>query len=83
MMSTASFSTSERLVLNAVARHASAAGSASAHQVRIDLLAAGLGKKDIGVTVASLVEKGVLARVKMIDADGLFYMAYRQVGPGV
>lgn len=77
------FSATEQLVLDAVAKHASQAGTASGHQVRLTLLAAGLGKKDIGVTVNRLVDKGALERVRVVDAEGFFYMAYRQGRPGI
>ena len=77
IMVATSFSTYEQLVLNA-----SKAGAASGHDIRLVLQAAGLGKREIGVTMGELVEKGVLERLKVIDADGLFYMAYRRVTLG-
>lgn len=78
-MTKASFSTNELLVLKALAQHASETGAASGHDIRLALLAGGLSKKDIGVTLGGLVERGVLERLKVVDAEGLFYMAYRQV----
>ena len=77
-----SFSTYEQLVLNALDKNASKAGAASGHDIRLVLQAAGLDKREIGVTMGELVEKGVLERLKVIDADGLFYMAYRRVTLG-
>lgn len=74
-----SLSTYELLVLNALEQNASSTGTASGHHIRLALQAAGVGKRDIGVTMGALVEKGVLERVKVVDADGLFYMAYRRV----
>lgn len=73
-----SLSTYELLVLNALEQNASSTGAASGHHIRLALQAAGMGKRDIGVTMGELVEKGVLERIKVIDADGLFYMAYRR-----
>lgn len=81
-MVTAPLSAHEHLVLDVIAKHASAAGTASGHQVRLALLAAGLGKRDVGVAVNSLVGRGLLERVKVVDAEGFFYMAYRQTQPG-
>lgn len=78
-MTTTSFSTNELLVLNALVKYAAKSGAASGHDIRLALLAGGLGKKDIGVTLGGLVEKGVLERLKVVDVDGYFYMAYRQV----
>ncbi|MBA3754919.1 MAG: hypothetical protein H0X02_01230 [Nitrosomonas sp.] len=77
-----SFSTYEQLVLNALDKNASKAGAASGHDIRLVLQAKGLGKREIGVTMGALVEKGVLERIKVIDDDGLFYMAYRRVTLG-
>ncbi len=79
IMVATSFSTYEQLVLNALDNNASKAGAASGHDIRLVLRDAGLGKREIGVTMGALVEKGVLERIKVIDADGLFYMAYRRV----
>ncbi|PTQ77627.1 hypothetical protein C8R28_10731 [Nitrosomonas ureae] len=72
----------EQLVLNALDKNASKIGVASGHDIRSALQAAGLGKREIGVTMGALVEKGVLERLKVIDSDGLFYMAYRRVTLG-
>ncbi len=80
-MTTAPLSPTELLVLDALARHASKTGTASGHDIRLALLSAGLGKKEIGVTVGRLVEKGVLERLKVTDANGFFYMGYRQITP--
>lgn len=77
-----SFSTYEQLVLNALDKNASKAGAASGHDIRLVLQTAGLGKREISVTMGALVEKGVLERLKVIDVDGLFYIAYRRVTPG-
>jgi NAD(P)H-hydrate repair Nnr-like enzyme with NAD(P)H-hydrate dehydratase domain len=77
-MITEPFSTNEILVLDALAKHASGTGTASGHDIRLVLLAAGLGKKEIGMIMGELVTKGVLERVKVVDADGFFYMAYRR-----
>ncbi|WP_293007447.1 hypothetical protein [Nitrosomonas sp.] len=82
IMVATSFSTYEQLVLNALDKNASKIGVASGHDIRLALQAAGLGKREIGVTMGALVEKGVLERLKVIDADGLFYMAYRRVTLG-
>src|SRR5690554_7924756 len=71
--------TNEQLVLQALATHASGSGAASGHHIRQELLKAGLGKKEIGEMMGSLVERAVLERLKVVDADGLFYMAYRRV----
>lgn len=72
------FSSHEQLIFNALDKHASNTGVASGHHIRKELLAAGLGKKEIGHSMGALVEKGLLERVKVIDADGMFYMAYRR-----
>lgn len=72
------FSSHEQLIFNALDKHASSTGVASGHHIRKELLAAGLGKKEIGYSMGALVEKGLLERVKVIDADGMFYMAYRR-----
>ena len=77
-MVNSSFSTYEQLVLNALDKNASGTGAASGHHIRLALQAAGMGKRDIGITMGELVDKGVLERIKVIDADGLFYMAYRR-----
>ena len=74
-----SFSTQEQLVLNALDNNASKTGAASGHSIRQTLLAEGLGKREIGMTLGALVENGVLERLKVVDANGLFYMAYRRV----
>lgn len=72
------FSSHEQLIFNALDKHTSSTGVASGHHIRKELLAAGLGKKEIGYSMGALVEKGLLERVKVIDADGMFYMAYRR-----
>ncbi len=79
IMNATPFSTYEQLVLNALDKNASKAGAASGHDIRLVLQAAGLDKREIGVTMGALVENGVLERLKVIDADGLFYMAYRRI----
>lgn len=68
----------EQLVLKALATHASGSGAASGHHIRQELLKAGLGKKEIGEMMGGLVARAVLERVKVVDADGMFYMAYRR-----
>ncbi|HTN32709.1 MAG TPA: hypothetical protein VL091_01750 [Marinobacter sp.] len=80
-MTTTPLSHNEQLVLDALAKHASSTGTASGHDIRLALLSAGLGKKEIGITVGGLVEKGVLERLKVTDVDGFFYMGYRQISP--
>lgn len=72
------FSTHEQLIFNALDKHASSTGAAAGHHIRKELLAAGVGKKEIGFSMGALVEKGLLERVKVVDADGMFYMAYRR-----
>ncbi len=79
IMNATPFSTYEQLVFNALDKNASKAGAASGHDIRLVLQAAGLDKREIGVTMGALVENGVLERLKVIDADGLFYMAYRRI----
>lgn len=78
-MRTESFSADEQQVLAALDQQASSTGAAAGHHVRMVLQASGMGKREIGAAVAKLVEKGVLERIKVTDADGLFYMAYRRV----
>ncbi len=77
-----SFSPYEQLVLNALDKNASKVGAASGHDIRLALQAAGLSKREIGVTMGTMVDNGVLERLKVTDADGLFYMAYRRVTLG-
>lgn len=77
------FSNHEQLIFNALAKHASSTGTASGHHIRKELLAAGLNKKEIGHSMGALVEKGLLERVKVIDTDGMFYMAYRRTPTAV
>ena len=75
---TENLSTNQQLIFNALKKHASSTGVASGHHIRQELLAAGLGKKEIGQSMGELVEQGLLERVKIVDADGMFYMAYRR-----
>ncbi|WP_295624090.1 hypothetical protein [uncultured Nitrosomonas sp.] len=82
IMVATSFSPYEQLVLNALDKNASKVGAASGHDIRLALQAAGLSKREIGVTMGTMVDNGVLERLKVTDADGLFYMAYRRVTLG-
>lgn len=77
------FSTHEQLIFNALDKYASSTGVASGHHIRKELLAAGLNKKEIGHSMGALVAKGILERVKVVDADGMFYMAYRRTPTAV
>lgn len=71
----------EHCVLEQVQRLSSVQGFVSGHHLRLALLALGLDKKTIGQTLGELVAKNQLERLKVTDAEGLFYMAYRLVRP--
>lgn len=52
--------------------------AAAGHDVRVQLLGAGMGKREIAFTLGELVARGVLERVKIVEQSGLFYTAYRR-----
>lgn len=64
-------------ILTALEKHASSTGVAAGHHIRQELLAAGFNKKETVHGMSVLVEQGVLERVKVVDAEGMFYMGYR------
>lgn len=53
-------------------------GVVSAHDLRLALRARQHDKTAIALVFSRLVEQGLIERVKITDADGYFYMAYRQ-----
>lgn len=67
----------EVCVLKALDKQAFKPSIASAHAIRQYLTALGLDKREAVEAMASLVNKNLLERVKVVDNEGLFYMAYR------
>lgn len=56
-------------------------GAASGHAIREQLLNEGMDKRILVTTLSKLVAHGVLERVRITEASGLFYTAYRRCSP--
>lgn len=77
MRSSHLFTPQEQSVLKALQAQAFKPGIASAHAIRLALIEQGHNKRETVEAMARLVDLKVLERVRVIDDNGLFYMAYR------
>ena len=80
MQKTGNLGQLERVVLNVLDGKAPGECEVVAgHDIREQLLALGHAKREVVLAMGSLVERGVIERLKVVDEDGLFYTGYRRV----